>query len=381
VPTRALFYPHIHFRSRRWLRSSLLYYDEISRIVPRGFNADTLDQYAAFSSDPEGILEDIRELQDAGFVRDEAPTTQVTRAVADEFFDFATNNLTDPKRRAALMPQLSRRGSYTIHPDKVDPALLEILKELKLIHEGQRDSFSRLRIEPVTGGLYMLFLDNRKADKRPLVSDSSVFQSLLYAPIQRPPIGGDAGFRLAAAVFETVIPNHLEDLPLDALLRLKEDYSSDRERFQMKISELAKAVQSAEDERELKDAIGYYQSQIANEVTSLKDKLRAAKVSSASSLFSVSIPAYFTADWGLGLKNPIALSAAGAVALSASVLKYVLDKKAIERESPCTYLLSVSKRLNAYQLAEDIVSLNLSVSDDDDDDDDGRREYYIPPSS
>ena len=33
----ALFYPHIHFRSRRWLRMAMLYYESISRIVPAGW--------------------------------------------------------------------------------------------------------------------------------------------------------------------------------------------------------------------------------------------------------------------------------------------------------------------------------------------------------
>jgi hypothetical protein len=37
----APYYPHIHFRSRRWLRMALLYDENIPRIVPPGFAPET----------------------------------------------------------------------------------------------------------------------------------------------------------------------------------------------------------------------------------------------------------------------------------------------------------------------------------------------------
>ena len=35
---QALYYPHVRFRSRQWLRTSLLYHDKIWRIVPPGLD-------------------------------------------------------------------------------------------------------------------------------------------------------------------------------------------------------------------------------------------------------------------------------------------------------------------------------------------------------
>src|SRR5438445_13685682 len=36
-PKIGLYYPYIHFRNEEWLRTSLLYWDRMARIVPRGY--------------------------------------------------------------------------------------------------------------------------------------------------------------------------------------------------------------------------------------------------------------------------------------------------------------------------------------------------------
>src|SRR5688572_27351442 len=80
----ALYYPHIHFRSRRWLRMALLYYENISRIVPPGFEPETPDAYAYDSVPAGGLLDEVRELRALGFIRDEAPGAALT-TVSNEF--------------------------------------------------------------------------------------------------------------------------------------------------------------------------------------------------------------------------------------------------------------------------------------------------------
>jgi hypothetical protein len=52
---RCLYYPFIHFRDEGWLKLSSLYWDDVSRIVPRS--------YAPRDS------REIRTLEDAGVVR------------------------------------------------------------------------------------------------------------------------------------------------------------------------------------------------------------------------------------------------------------------------------------------------------------------------
>jgi hypothetical protein len=224
----ALYYPHIHFRSQAWVRATLLYYDSLSRIVPARLDADESSFYRAFMPNPRPLLKDVDALKSNGFLIEESPEPYVSE-IANEFYDFAMENLVEPTRRAKLVPALYRRKAfYTIHPRKIDGTLRQILLDLKLAHVKQGDKYSDIKIEPVTGGLYMLFLANRMAGRRSLVSDSSIYQSLMYQPMggaAEVGKGKSAEFRLATAVLRTVVPVELESVPIDKLLRVHSDHA------------------------------------------------------------------------------------------------------------------------------------------------------------
>lgn len=78
----ALYYPYIHFRSRRWLRTAALYYDRITRIIPMGSEPDTVSGYSELGEDPTDLLDDIRALRDANIIDEERPEPH-THAVAE----------------------------------------------------------------------------------------------------------------------------------------------------------------------------------------------------------------------------------------------------------------------------------------------------------
>jgi hypothetical protein len=362
----ALYYPYVHFRSREWLRASLLYYDQLSRIVPPGLKVDAESYYREFVHNPRPLLSDISALKDNDFLVEDSPEPYIS-SVANEFLDFAMDNLTDPKRRASLVPQLARLGSfYTIHPGKIDGDLAEILIELKLAHKKQGDRWSDLDIEPVTGGLYMLFLANQMAGRRNLVSDSSVYQSLMYQKVATPALinpakrGGE--FRLATAVLRTAIPTALGEVPLDKLLRVRGDLSGQRRRFQDKIAGLARELEQVESEDALQECIETHQRKLEDEYQELVDKLRSVNLSFATGLFSVSVPAWATAAWGLRIATVTPLLAGiGAVAISSVVMKSVFDRRAALRTHPLAYLLNLRKRVTARSMARGIISLNLSL--------------------
>jgi hypothetical protein len=359
----------------------MLYYDNITRIVPSGFEADQPGYYSQFSRDSTGLLSDIRELQNSGFIREEAPGNVVSD-VANEFFDFAMENLTDPVQRAKMVPGLSRRAKfYTIHGAKIDPVLIKVLEGLQLARKNMTDPYSDWDIEPVTGGLYMLFLASRMAGHRQLVSDSSVYQSLMYAPLETPrevARKDDREFRLATAVLRTVVPEDLENVKLDVVLRLSSDLSDQRRRFQDRIAALAKDLQSLTGQAEVEGLIERQKRTFEDEYELFKDKLRSVNLNLAQGLFSLSVPAYITAQWGFGATGHPIVFAAGAIAASVTAVKYVLDRKTAKAASPYTYLLNVSKRIDAGTMAEDIVQLNLTAHDYNEDDED-RRTYLMLP--
>ncbi len=362
----ALYYPYIHFRSRSWLRAAMLYYDQISRIVPSGVDIDLELYYREFLDDAGPLLEDISALKVNDFLIEDRPEPYVS-SIAEEFFEFAQEHLIDEKKRSALVPKLALRGQYyTIHPAKIDPTLSEILVELKLAHKRKNDPWSDLDVEPVTGGLYMLFLARRMANYRNLISDSSVYQSLLHQKAPAPGGGadyiGDGEYRLATAVLKTVIPTNLELIPIDRLLRVRDDLGAQRRRFQDKISALASDLDHIDSEERLGSALEKHQRKLEDEYQELTDKLRSSNLSFATSLFAVSVPTWATAAWGMNIKvmTPV-LAGIGAVALSGVLLKNVFDRQSLLRTNSMSYLLNLRKRATAKTMAKRIVSLDLST--------------------
>src|SRR5262245_30833574 len=101
---RALYYPHIIFESRAWMRTAVLYHDNLARIVPEGVPIKT---YAS-NEEEEQIMRELYILEEKGIISSEYPGSEIHTPVADAFFDFAYSTLMYPQRRAQMIPQLAR---------------------------------------------------------------------------------------------------------------------------------------------------------------------------------------------------------------------------------------------------------------------------------
>src|SRR5262245_24203207 len=356
----ALYYPHLHFNDRAWLRTAALYYDIVTRIVPPGVDPESLDGDSSVSSEDQAIDDDVRELQASGFVRREAPTAESVSTVANEFFDFAVKHLAAPAQRAKLLPAHREEEFYSIHRHSLDPTLLEVLQELKLVHRKAGDRYSDLAIEPVTGGLYMLFLASRMAGIRHLVSDSPSFQALSYRQSYGvEPIRPDyRTFRLASAVLSAAVPVNIESVPLGRILKLRDEFAEDRQRFQDKIQGFAKSLQEPSSEEALRDDIKRHMRALKAEYDVFVDRIKVLNLGVATSLFSVSVPSYVTSTWGFASVSPYVAGAFGALAATAVIVKYVWERESL-LTSPYRYLLSVKQSTRPHTMAREIASLNL----------------------
>ena len=128
----ALYYPHVRFRSREWLRTSVLYHNKIWRIVPPGLSDHDLEQ--GYGLPDHRILEEMRILRNEHIIQNELVSPVVAKVGAD-FTEFVKANLTDPTRRKKLIPELSadqQHKYYRIHPGKLDRGLRDLLHELHI---------------------------------------------------------------------------------------------------------------------------------------------------------------------------------------------------------------------------------------------------------
>lgn len=378
----ALYYPYIRFRSRRWLRTAALYYDKIIRIIPAGFQPDTEAGYSELREDPTALLDDVKMLREAGFIDEEHPETH-TEQVAEQFFDFATTLLSDPEHRARIAPQLARRREfYTIHPAKIDPILARILEERDLARKlGGNDGHWAL--EPVIGGIYMLFLAQHMAGRRPVISDNAAYQRLLCAsfsarntaaPSSRPvpALHPDNSLKLVTAVCRTVVPLDPQSVPIDKFLRIREECAESRTRFQEKVSELARSLDGMDDKDAVADKLTRHAESIADEVKNIRDKLRSQNIGIWAAVLSLTIPvtAALEGNFSMALGS-------GAIAVGAGVARYVVEKHIAER-SPWMYLVKVNNILAPpVEFADRITQLNLTRDDDNEEDDDDPRMGFV----
>jgi len=368
----AFYYPHIQFRSRKWLRTALLYYDHITRIVPEGVQPDRLERYERFSPDAAALSEEVQELTASGFIRNRAPDKATVSAVADEFLEFAATNLADPKRRQLVLPVLRRHSGWmTVNPLKLDEGLADILREMGLvrgrIHSPFDEGVDDWEMDAAAAVLYLMYLATKMADGRPLVTDNMLYQQLLFkrdaVPIEDAAMPNNS-FSLVAAAFEDIIPYDLEDIPLSTLLKFRDKHGPARVKLQEQIDAMAKKIEGATDEEMLRDAVASQALLINGELEVLKAKLSQSNLACGAGLFGMSVPSYLV---HIGTGGHSIVAGAVAALVSGTVAKFAFDRRITAGSSPYSYLLDVEHFLSAKSAVQHLISLNLEDPDGYDD--------------
>lgn len=102
-----LYYPHIEFRNEAWVKSSLLLWDHVCRIVPKDYKPNDSDE--------------IKALVDEGLVRNITLNDKDREDACNEFLDLCDR--IDNHMPAGLIASEEDR----IHPDKIDKRLYPYL--------------------------------------------------------------------------------------------------------------------------------------------------------------------------------------------------------------------------------------------------------------
>lgn len=364
----ALYYPHVRFRSRQWLRTSVLYHDKIWRIVPPGLNDFDLEHGHGLPD--QKIIDKIRILRNERIIDNEVVSPVVAKVGAD-FAQFVKANLTDPERRKNLIPELSadqQHQWYRIHPGKLDPTLRDLLRDLHLARAVPHDQYGDWDLDVTTGGMYMYFLAQALAKNRPIISDSPKFQALAYAPPElglnkRGGADADKGFMLAVASFETVHPLGIEHVPIGKLIKFRHEHQEERTRFHVEIAKLAKDLGSIDHPDQVSDAIQPHVKIVKENTEILKRKISALGLDCARNIFTFSVPGWAVASAAARAilpTDPYLLAGAGVLSVGFALAKYRLDRKNTRGESPWSYLLSLRSDITPRRATKDLITLSLS---------------------
>ena len=125
-----LYYPYIHFQDENWIKTAVLYYDGLKRIVPEG--------YETHDSRSLEILNDKLE-----FVENLDPGYSAELA-AEGFMKFVEQELADTERRTAIKNRISQslppKYGFQIHSEKVVARVKDTLSTMGLIEEPSKSS-------------------------------------------------------------------------------------------------------------------------------------------------------------------------------------------------------------------------------------------------
>ena len=134
-PDSILYYPHIEFNNEAWVKSSLLLWDHVYRIVPDGYEPNDSDE--------------IKALVDEGLVRNIKLTEKDKEDTVNEFLSLC--DIIEKHMPAGLIPSDDER----IHPDKIDNRLYPYL-DLIGSYFIDDDNWLHLSIELARGYMFKL---------------------------------------------------------------------------------------------------------------------------------------------------------------------------------------------------------------------------------
>jgi len=389
----ALYYPHIDIDDPQWLRSVVLYWDEIKTIAPSAVrkpykNKDTTILWK------EGFLEPLRcdlspevldtlgrrvvSLMDRGWnqngISHEDPNAGVL-IHAEKFgheirrnFDRAhihPDKLSPELRSIALQAGLAR-----MHGSKMSPDLRELMHELEFVsmHPGKMsphlfelmDRAGRhsdrdgewLLVGSQFAAAYMSALAAllaKESDLAALTNEDRAMGVNLHALLEdvKPSSGGNKSGALVSFMMETIKVD--PETKIEKLLKFRRQHENQLAELSAQFDDLSAKMGNCETDRELEsEAKRAYENKIRPKLESLKQELDDNSLQSVwdgvQRAVTVSVPAggalaYFTGMTGITL-----LAAGAAIAVTDVSVKTHLSRRKARRASPFSYLLDVERK-------------------------------------
>jgi hypothetical protein len=363
--TKALYYPRIEIRDDSWLKTAILYWDEITTIVPASIPRP-------YSSSVGQELFEARVLTPL-FVHPGLPTVE---RLAEKVMDYLTSPETEQVLREGgvqldeftlmhpeKLPEIGR--FIHMHPEKLPDAIRDRIKGLI---EGSDSDW--LRVHPAFANYYMTLLASELARDAGAGLMTDLPSSDRLASVARrdcSPLGLSAlrdtepyWRRYDRHRFRRNVPNQiaqalLADLTLSRvsisgetripdLLKFRDDHKPQLGRLRTKLGDLTKAVDCDLSIEALQQKVAdIYSNDVAPAITEFKELLSASRIKWAVESFLktsfLSVPTgSILLNAGLGI--PHALLASAGVSLTASAVLLNHERQQEIRRNPFSYVLA-----------------------------------------
>ncbi|MFS0673643.1 DUF6236 family protein [Ornithinibacillus sp. 179-J 7C1 HS] len=310
-----LYYPNIEIPNNDWLRKSLLYWDEVSSIVPRSIENDLFANSSLIS-----------QLRDEGEFRAIYPDQLMLSEVYGDFEREVINKLKGYKRFIERNEIASRKilrsnslDSF-VHNEKISNRLNTILEQMDVFSSiGDWKSFDNqlANIYMATLAKYTALAD---ANYTVIGTDQYDPINLMY-PIKyatkRPLLNRTPIVNLSL----NILPTPMSDVPIETIIRFKRRYREELLSFRKQVNQFEVEISNSESIEQIKEQLMLFKEKIEKETREAIRMLKGARInfflSSIKSLLDVKSPTLmatltaFAGDRFVNLPPTVSLAGVG----------------------------------------------------------------------
>jgi hypothetical protein len=357
-----LYYPTIDIPTNSWLRHSLLYWDEVSSIVPKSW-----DEKMLLELSPE-----IHYLIDEGQFRPIKPEDLIMGKGNWEVFEKFQNEFKEIVSSDQFQKFINR-GNFSlssrihrnkmensinlsrIHANKTSDSLYEFLYELGLAK--REENYEWIQFEKSTALLYMSLLAKYLADidsnQTTIGTDHFSYEKFNFKRVHK-----NRGFPVISLNLDRVLPTPKDNVPLEKIIKFKNKRSDNLRHFKKSLSDFQTKISNSESQAELKEITIGFKESLINGVEDLNKTLKDAKLETGfktfKSLINLKSPTTLLTvgtlvnskigainlpiDWAI-----IGIATAGAIELTGTYIDVRNKERAKLRESSFSYLHYASK--------------------------------------
>ena len=326
-----LYYPHIEIQNERWLKTALLLWDHVYRIVPNSYTPKDSDE--------------IKNASDNGLVRPVALERDDMRGITQEFQELLDGIEYKPAG-------LEYDEFAYLHPEKIDSTLYPALEKYAI--DESEEGFLALPKEVVRG--YMFFLSNEVARRRQLsrctddqysfavstyFSESGNFDDYLY---DREALGF-----YSSLIFDDILPFDVDSIPMNKIVASSNQSKDERRAFKIELQRFSEQLHKCESIDHGKEILNDFKDDLEKAKANLKASQGFLNKDDVGSFISMGVPTsagVYSALLGAG-GDPFGLYSISASVLIGAIAAYADYRKTLSaQQNPCgaAYLISLEKQ-------------------------------------
>lgn len=252
-----LYYPSIEFQSTEWVKSSLILWDKVYRIVPEGYEPNDNDEIKTFV--------------DAGLIENIMPTDDEKKSI-EKRFKRTCKQMESPQYRPAGL----RSSDYElIHVDKIDNRLYPFLDDISKKIDFSENEWVKMSIPLARSYMFILskvmaeFRNmNQGTDNPDIWSVGQYFSNKgNFGDYVRNP---SAKSYLCSLVLDDIIPQDIEQISAKDIVAFSKNRQPERELLRLKIDGLMDNLANVRTQEHAHDIVNDFVNRVEKEKGSLK---------------------------------------------------------------------------------------------------------------